>query len=422
MRRTLFWIGLLLAVVILLANLQAWLLLNRTRTTLEAELGDRLQAIAVTFAATVGANWQSAGVTNLLKSLLDQNELFNAFIVSEDLRYVANARDPNLVDSTDATLELDAAEIIAAFAGLPAQSQLYSAGRARLKTAYAPLTDSLGAVAAVVGIEADARFFGTLTSFQQTVLIINLFSLLAIVAVVLVAAGLTRRAIALEQAAGRANALALLGQLSAAVAHDLRNPLAIIRTTAERLKRRYAQGPDPQFDYIPEEVDRLNTIISNYLTLGSARASTPEPVDLPALLGELAADLSSELSHHAIRLTTSLAPAPPVNAGRVELRQAFLNILLNAIQAQPDGGAIDIATRIETSGRRRWLVATVHDHGPGIPPEHRRRVFEPFFTTKEKGSGLGLFSVRRIITGLGGQVAIDSQPGAGTTVTVRLPL
>jgi signal transduction histidine kinase len=102
----------------------------------------------------------------------------------------------------------------------------------------------------------------------------------------------------------------------------------------------------------------------------------------------------------------------------VELRQALLNLLLNAIQAQPEGGSV----RITAETDRRWLTLRVADAGPGIAPADLRRVFEPFYTTREKGSGLGLFSVRRIVEAHRGRVLIDSRPGTGTTVTVKLPL
>jgi signal transduction histidine kinase len=418
MRRFTFWAVLLAVAVIVLSNVQGWLVLGRTRSALESELGDRLQAVAVTFAATAGPRWQPPAA-GLLDAVMADNGLFNVFIVDENLRYLANARDSLLVDSTDAALELDAGDIIAALSGLPTQSRLYSAGGYYLKSAYAPLLDSLGTFGAVVGVEADARFFAVLAQFRRSLLFINILSLLAIVAVVLVSAGVARRALALEQAAGRASTLALLGQLSAAVAHDLKNPLAIIRATAERLKKRCA--PDPAFDYIPEEVDRLSAIIGNYLSLGSRRPGTPEPIDIPALLSEVVADLGHQTRQQNVTVTTDFTPVPAVTGSRVELRQAFLNLLLNAVQAQPAGGSIAVAAGVETKGRRR-LVVTVADTGPGIRPEDLRRVFEPFFTTREKGSGLGLFSVRRIVEAHGGRVVIDSRVGAGTTVTVRLPL
>jgi two-component system sensor histidine kinase AtoS len=140
------------------------------------------------------------------------------------------------------------------------------------------------------------------------------------------------------------------------------------------------------------------------------------------LLQAVLHDMAHETGKHNIAVEANLENLPQVQGNRLELRQVFLNLVLNALQAQPEGGAISVAGRAERKHRRHWLVVTIADKGPGIRPEDRRRVFEPFFTTREKGSGLGLFSVRRIVEAHHGHVAIDSRPGSGTTVEVRLPI
>jgi len=421
MRRFTFWAVVLAVLVIVAFNVQGWLVLARTSRVLEKELGDRLQAVATTLATVLSGRYDTPGTARLLSEVLRSNNLFNLFIVDENLVYVASVRDSGLTGETDPSLDADAAEILAAFAGAPTQTRLYSAGGYYLKSAFAPLSDSLGSITAVLGVEADARFFSVLTVFRNSLLLINALSLCAIVAVVLVSASLARRALRLEQAAGRAATLALLGQMSAALAHDIRNPLGIIRAAAERLKKRYGSVEDATLDYIPEEVDRLDRIVSSYLSLGSTRPGEVEPLEPGAVFGELLKDMEHETASRGIAVGTDLVNVPPVAANRAELRQVFLNLLLNAIQAQPQGGAITVSGAAERRSGRDWAVIRIRDMGPGMRREELTRLFEPFHTTKEKGSGLGLFSVKRIVEAHHGTVAIDSEPGAGTTVELRLP-
>jgi len=417
MRRFTFWAVVLAVLVIIAFNVQGWLVLTRTSRVLEKELGDRLQAVATTLAAVLGGRYDSPGTASLLSDVMRSNNLFNLFAVDESLTYVANARDPELTGERAPAVEADAAEILAAFAGAPTQTRLYAAGRYYLKSAFAPLADSTGAIAAVLGVEADARFFSTLTGFRNSLLLINALSLVAIVAVVLVSASLARRALVLEQAAGRAATMGLLGQMSAAMAHDIRNPLGIIRASAERLKKRYGAEGDATFDYIPEEVDRLDRVVSSYLSLGATRPGATEPIDVTEVVAGVLKDVEHETVRSGIAVETELAGLPTVNANPVELRQVFLNLVLNAVQAQPQGGAIRIAGRRD----KDWLVVGVSDKGPGIRRDDMARVFEPFYTTKEKGSGLGLFSVKRIVEAHRGRVMIEAGPGSGTTVEIRLP-
>jgi signal transduction histidine kinase len=421
MRRFTFWAVALAVLAIVVFNVQGWLILVRTSRAFEDELGDRLQAVGLTIAAAT--RWPDPAAGPLFKSTLRANSLYNVFAVDEDLVYLANARDSSLVGSADPALELDADAVLAAFSGVPTRSRLYDAGGFYLKTAYVPLADSLGLVAAVLGVEADARFFAVLKGFRNSLLLINVLSLLAITIVVFVSASLARHALNLERAAARSSTLALLGQLSAAVAHDIRNPLGIIRASAERLKKKHGgDSPDPAFDYITEEVDRLDALVGNYLNLGRGRPAEPEKLNPAELVRAVVADLDSELRRAGVAVELSLDGLPCVIAGRIELRQAFLNIVLNAIQAQPDGGSLRVAGAVERRGRRDWLILRFADTGPGVPPNRRGRLFEPFFTTREKGSGLGLFSVRRAVESYGGRVGVANPPGKGLTVEVLLPL
>jgi signal transduction histidine kinase len=431
MRRFTFWAVALAVLVIVAFNIQGWLVLRRTGQALERELGDRLQSLGTTLAGVLAGRFDEPASRQMLSDVMQRNDLFNLFIVDENLQYLANAREPDRIGSSDPALEPDATEVLSAFSGIPTRSKLYSGSGYYLETAYTPLTDSAGMVAAVLGVEADARFFSVLAGFRNSLLLINILSLLAISAIVLVSVSLIRHALRVEQAAARANTMVLMGQMSGAVAHEIKNPLGIIRAAAERLQKRH--GAEPELDYIKEEVDRLSRVITNYLNLGAAKAGEPETVNLAELISDVLASLGPETSRSGIKIEADLDHLPPVTGNRLELRQVFLNLVLNASQAQPqgggEGGLAHLAHRAHPDGRIRvsgrseqnWAVVRISDNGPGIGPHDQARIFEPFFTTREKGSGLGLFVVKRIVEQHQGQVTVTSKAGAGTTVEVRLP-
>lgn len=429
MRRFTFWAVALAVLVIVLFNVQGWLILARTGQALEQELGDRLQTVAVTLSHALAAEDTVVRTSDfpLLTDVMRENGLFNVFIVNEGLEYLANARDPALIGDTDPALELDATEILSAFSGIPTRSRLYAAGGNYLAAAYAPLENADGIVFAVIGAEADARFFSAIRGFRNSMLLINALSLVAILATVLVFVSLARHALRVEQAAARANTLAMMGQMSGAVAHEIKNPLGIIRAAAERLQHRY-DPPPAELEYIREEVDRLNRIVTNYLSVGSRAGrlsetggrrpvAEDERVDLAEVMKDVLTSVAHDTAGKGIRVEAQLVGLPEVAGSRLELRQVILNLVLNAIQAQPSGGAIRITGRAD--GAR--VAIEVADQGPGIQKAELGQVFEPFFTTREKGSGLGLFVVRRIVEAHRGKVGIRSEVGKGTVVEVTLP-
>ncbi|MBN2537450.1 hypothetical protein JXB37_04135 [candidate division WOR-3 bacterium] len=422
MRRFTFWAVGLAVLVIVVVNVQGWLVLARTSRAFEAELGERLQAVAATLARSIGPGYAEPDGERLLRAVMEENRLFNIFVVNDRMEYLVNLADPELAGQADPALELDLAEVLAAFSGVPGRSRLYRSGGVFLKTAYAGLADEDGIVEAVLGVEADARFFAVLTGFRNSLVLVNILSLLAIVAVVVFSASLARHALRVEQAAARANTLALMGQMAAQVAHEVKNPLAIIRSTAELLKKRHGgEHPDPEFDYIQEEVDRLARSVSNYLGVGVSRPGELEPVDLAELAREVTADLVLPARKQGVELSVSGDGAPPVRGNRAGLRQALLNLVLNGIQCQPGGGRVEVSAGVEDRRGRAEAVVRVGDRGPGIDAKTARKVFEPFFTTREKGSGLGLFVVRRVVEEHGGRVELESRPGK-TVFTVRIPI
>jgi PAS domain S-box-containing protein len=215
--------------------------------------------------------------------------------------------------------------------------------------------------------------------------------------------------------------LAALGELSAVVAHEVRNPLGAIFNALATLRRfMEPKGPAPTLvAIVEEEANRLNRMVEDLLDF--ARPSAPEfhPVPLACLLEEAVRTATSGQSR--IRLEWALQPdVPPVPVDERMIRRAFLNLALNAVQAMPQGGTLRVAAYRCTE--QPGAVVEVTDTGSGIPPELRGRLFKPFFTTKATGTGLGLAIVQRTLADHGGHIHIDSPPGGGTTFRLVLPL
>ncbi|MEO0049993.1 MAG: HAMP domain-containing sensor histidine kinase [candidate division WOR-3 bacterium] len=412
----------LAVLVIVIFNIHSWLVISKTKAALEAEMGNRLEGLALTIATQLTGREDYQDILPIFTETISQAELLNIFLVDESLRFIVNARAPESKGETSPMLELDESEILSAFSGLITPTRLYAAGPYYLKTVYAPVYNREGIVSAVLGVEADARFFKTIANYSRSLFFINLLSLLALSAIVFAGVSLSRRALRMEKISAQTATFALLGEMAAALAHDLRNPLATILAATERIQIRYDAQNDQTFDCIKEELSRLNRTLANYLNIGTGKAEEMEEVDITEMFDTILDTLKTEIRQNDIQVENHLRELPKIKGSPIQLRQVFINILLNAIQAQPNGGLIRISAQTEPGSKPRWLTIQITDHGPGIPHRHLNRVFEPFFTTKDKGSGLGLFIVKRLVEMHQGKVKIISDEQKGTTVEVKLPV
>jgi signal transduction histidine kinase len=228
----------------------------------------------------------------------------------------------------------------------------------------------------------------------------------------------SERIIAIEEQLRRAERLSLMGELSAVLAHEIRNPLGSIRGTAEILKDDFTPG-DRKYEFVEilvKETERLNRVVEDFLRQARPQPGVRERFDLSEELRMVATLVAAEAKRRGIALEFGIAPAE-LMGDREQLRQVVLNLLLNALHATPSGGTVTIA--VSTSGS--VIELRVSDTGAGIPAADLQRIFEPFFTTKEGGTGLGLAVTKRIIAAHGGTIAFQSEEGRGTVVTLRLP-
>jgi PAS domain S-box-containing protein len=217
--------------------------------------------------------------------------------------------------------------------------------------------------------------------------------------------------------------LAALGRLTSGVAHEVKNPLNAMMIHVELLKERLEDAEADvrqSLEVIGSEIRRLDRVVQGFLKFMRPQELTLKPVDLNALLQSVGALLEAESQSHGVRFALELDPAlPPVSADEELLRQAFINVLQNAVQAMPNGGAVRIRTRPEDTD---WVRVVVTDQGVGIAPEDLDKVFKLYYTSKPGGSGIGLSVVYRILQLHDGTVEIKSHPGRGTALIVRLPV
>lgn len=224
----------------------------------------------------------------------------------------------------------------------------------------------------------------------------------------------------------RSERLAALGQLTAGLAHELRNPLGTMKSSAELLTRQVARENEiakEMAGYIATEVDRTNSLITRFLDFARPQHLKIVPGDITALLDSVVARFERESgAASSVSVYKNYSPDIPKVAFDGELlERALLNLLVNAAQASPAGSVVTIKTKaVETSAGPGVEIAVI-DRGSGIDPKHLESIFNPFFTTKSEGVGLGLAIVNKIIDEHGGQIAVESSQGDGSVFRVYLP-
>ena len=224
-----------------------------------------------------------------------------------------------------------------------------------------------------------------------------------------------------EASVRRGERLAALGQLSAGLAHELRNPLSTIRTSAEMLTKRL-EGSNAVAQelagYIASEVDRTNLLVSRFLEFARPLQLRLSEVDIHSLLDEAILNFQKQDPARALTIHRAYDPSlPAVQGDATLLERVFFNLIQNAADASPADGVVTVKTRALGSS----LEVAVIDRGSGIRPEHREQIFNPFFTTKPSGVGLGLPIAAKIVDEHGGRLVVQSEQNQGSTFVVQLP-
>jgi two-component system NtrC family sensor kinase len=235
----------------------------------------------------------------------------------------------------------------------------------------------------------------------------------------------TEELVAMQARVAQSERLASLGMLAAGVAHEVNNPLggilALTGLTVEDMRQ-----DDPNRENLEEvirQTERCRDIVKGLLEFSRQSKGNIEPVDFNKVLQDTLSLVETQAIFHNIEVVWNLDPElPRVMADRSQFQQVFMNILMNAVQAMNERGAITVVTRRSASGNS--VEVAISDTGQGIPPGQIDRIFDPFFTTKASGhgTGLGLSIAYGIVTTHRGTISVESEPGKGSTFTIRMPV
>lgn len=439
--RTLIFLGALL----LLVNVTVIYLVRTARRHLDDELGRRFEGTAHTaavlvqpdqvdvllpapgdsLAADFNAQMDRADAENVIRGewvkLADGAGVANVLLLDPGRRVVFSLRDALYRGSERITLDEPALQ--QALLGYSAASKLYNVDGEYLKSAYAPVLRFNGDIAGAVVVEGGSNAFRPLDQITLSFTVAAVFAsgLLVIVAVVFLRtfARLSRA----EERMRHTDILASVGQLAAGVAHEIRNPLTVLRGVAARLARIDGLRPEERqelFRMIDEEVDRMGNVVQNFLDLSRRPDGQLQEFQLRPVLERSLEILRVELSRSRIetRLAWEGEEGLHIKGRPQAMHHVFLNLALNARNFMPDGGELTI--RVQP--RRSQVRISFEDTGPGVPKAIRNRIFDAFFTTRPEGTGLGLAFVDRIVTEHGGSVKVGSAPGGGALFEIALPL
>jgi signal transduction histidine kinase len=427
-------IALFTALLIVLVNLVWWFNYQRTEELLEEQLGRRLAAAASSAAINfppeqvdslrLGSLDAYLRTASILEQVRQADSLSEVFILDENYVYLATTLLE--YDSAYFLADINGARIDSVLFGLTIGACLtptYRTGNLYLKSAFSPLLGSNGFPAAVLGVEASVDYFDSLTLLRRNLYYASGISLLAGLLLGALFLWWQRRINAAEQKLFLGETHAHLGRMVAVVAHELRNPLMIIRGSAERLRKKTGQE---EAGYVVEEVDRLNQIVTGYLDFAKAggsllKSEAPSEIDLAELAAGIRKHLAEKYAGHEIKWLGGEVAADEIMTGYARsLRQVLLNLLFNGVESCLEAGKpVEVGLKISLEGGEVTFI--VLDHGRGLSRKEQRRVFTPFHTTKQTGSGLGLYFSRALVREMGGEITLKAAPGEGAEVTVRLP-
>ena len=224
----------------------------------------------------------------------------------------------------------------------------------------------------------------------------------------------------------RTDRLAAVGTLAAGIAHEIRNPLVAVQTFVQLLPE---QIDDPEFrttflELTNSELARVSTLINDLMAFARPSPASLDEANINELAAQVVRLLAGQAKKRNVMLTARLSSEDllcVVDQG--QMKQVLMNLLMNALQATPAGGAVTIVTSMQGEAEGEgYCVIEVYDTGSGISPEQKEQIFDPFFTTKDSGVGLGLFITHQIIKEHGGSIDVESEVGQGTRFVIRLPI
>lgn len=407
------WAPLVAGLIGLSGSLGATLWLHHAAVAaLDGALEARLRGAGDTAARLLAAGAEPEPV---LRALMDANGLEGAVLLGPGLTVLADAAGP--AGGRADLLRIDAARAGQAFGGEPSVAFAYAVADVPIASGTFPVRGSGGEVRAVLAIEAGSSFAAARAGLTHALRIGLALSALAALALAAVARAFSRaeaRGAAAAARAARGDALARMGAM---VAHELRNPLGVIRGATELVGARAGPALEPRdreaLADVLGEVERLRRLTDDFLDLSREPALALAPASLRELAAEAARGLSR--AHPGVAVSVDV-PDVTVLADAGRLRQVLANLLQNAAQA----GARSVAVRGRVGNGR--VDVEVRDDGPGIDTAARDRLFEPFVSGRARGAGLGLAIARRLVERHGGTLALADAGPPGAAFALTLPL
>jgi signal transduction histidine kinase len=356
----------------------------------------------------------------LIDNLPHEVNVQNVFLIDRRFQTLKSNQDIFAPGEEISYLIGDSSEVRRAWAGEVASSPVDTLAGIRFKAAYAPVRDSRGEIVCLVVIEASADFFNLLQPAQRQLVIGGVVGAGVVIMFVFFLYKAILDFLRTQENLRRSERRAAMGEMAAAVAHEIRNPLGIIKSTAYVLRQRYENSsqPDELFEFIPSEVRRLNHLVNDFLSLTRDKQLNLSLHDVVKTVEKAISMVRNDEQANGVALSfNSTAPALSLRYDEEAITQVLLNLFLNAIQAMEGRGGIDVSLREE----RKLVHIVVQDNGPGLPVEPEK-IFEPFFTTKNRGSGLGLAVCKQLVEKHDGRILAESEKGKGTTMHVWLPM
>lgn len=424
-----------LAVIVLLAAIISlnWYFYIRIRDDLNEEFGLRLQAVSALVASDIEKEdlsllhpgrqefSEARSVTALLLGYSEEYSLSNIALIREDGITLLSLK-PDLYPPGELYLywQMDYEGIISALDGKTAATELYRAPDGNyLKAGYAPVPAESGNTEVIVAIEASVDFLKGMRDLRVILYTATAISLVGIVLFTWFVVKATQSLVHARESLLHSESLATMGRMAAGIAHEIRNPLFIIQSSAERLRKLHPEHSKDIDTFIIEEITRLDGILRDYLLIARNEPAPRGPLDLVLTLRRSVRLMAESLEDTDIEIVTDISiEEAPFEGEEKRLQQSFLNILLNALQALDSSGRIKVS--VAKQGKNYRIV--FEDDGPGIAVKDIEKVFEPFYTTKPAGSGLGLAIVKKVIDDHGGTLEVKSAEGSGTSVIVTLPV
>lgn len=425
-------------VLLIIFNLGNFFLLNQMRAQLESEQELRLKSVAILAANLIEKNLQDEGLLSLefgqenqitllliqdqLMSIKKTHQLEGLFIIDAKYTTIVDSYSDFEFDISHAYLKEDSTTIKQAWSGIPVASPIHILNDQRFMNAYAPVHNLTGQTMGILVTEANAYFFDLVEQYKNTFFVTATVSIGIFILFVTFILYALRLLIRTQESLSKSERLAMMGQMSAVLAHEIRNPLGIIRGTADVLKSRYQneKKPDQLFQYIPDEVNRLNKLVNDFLLLGKESKLNFEKNDLNKLIEATIEKMKLNNEQSKVKFHFDAKAIEPFPFDLDAMQQVLINLFRNSMQSIESEGDIVIKTNYLNNKHKNFYQVQIIDSGSGI--ENPDAIFEPFYTTKSSGSGLGLPVSKKIIEGHGGNIEVESQPGNGTTITINLPV